>query len=145
MPIWDRVPGYEMPVEEVPIGNDVNLKFVGMLNIPSIGLKLPVQSTWSYEQLAYTPCRYAGNVYNDGFVIIAHRFDSHFAPIGELPIGTNINFTDMNGNVFRFRVVSIERLAEDQTADLISDEYAMSLMTCTFSGSTRIVVRCERR
>ena len=144
-PIWDRVPGYEMPVEEAEVAKDVNLKFVGILNIPALGLELPVQSTWSYEKLAYTPCRYAGNVYNDGFVIIAHRFESHFGSISSLPIGTTVNFTDMNGNTFRFRTVSIETLNADQTEELLSDEYAMTLMTCTLSSAQRIVVRCERR
>lgn len=134
-----------MPVEEAPVSSTVNLKFVGILNIPSLGVELPVQSSWSYEQLAYTPCRYAGNVYSNGFVIIAHRFDSHFSGIGNLPIGSSINFTDMNGNTFRFRVVAIETLNADQTEELVSDEYAMTLMTCTVSGSQRVVVRCDRR
>lgn len=145
LPIWERVPGYEMPVVEAPVSSTVTQKFVGTLNIPSLGVELPVQSTWSYEQLAYTPCRYAGNVYNDGFVIIAHRFDSHFAGIGNLPVGANVNFTDMNGNTFRFRVVAIETLDANQTEELLSDEYALSLMTCTISSTKRIVVRCERR
>ena len=134
-----------MPVEEAPVSSTVNLKFVGILNIPSLWFELPVQSSWSYEQLAYTPCRYAGNVYHNGFVIIAHRFDSHFAGIGNLPVGASINFTDMNGNVFRFRVVTIETLNADQTEELLSDDYAMTLMTCTISSTQRVVVRCERR
>lgn len=134
-----------MPVEEAPVSSTVELKFVGILNIPSLGVELPVQSSWSIEQLAYTPCRYAGNVYNDGFVIIAHRYDSHFAGIGGLSIGASINFTDMNGNTFRFKVVAIETLTADQNAELLSKDYAMSLMTCTLSGGQRVVVRCERR
>jgi len=134
-----------MPVEEIPVGVNVNLKFVGVLNIPALGVELPVQSSWSYEKLAYTPCRYAGNVYSNGFVIIAHRYDSHFASIGSLPVGTSITFTDMEGRVFRFRVTAIETLADNQTSDLVSKDYAMTLMTCTLSGTQRIVVRCERR
>jgi sortase A len=143
-PIWERVPGYEMPVTDAEVAKDVELKFVGILNIPALNVKLPIQSTWSYEQLAYTPCRYAGSCYSDGFVIIAHRFDSHFAGIGSLTPGTMITFTDMNGNVFRYNVVAVETLRGDQNEELLSKDYAMSLMTCTLSSSQRIVVRCER-
>lgn len=145
LPIWERVPGYEMPVADAEVAKGVELKFVGIINIPALDVRLPVQSTWSYEQLAYTPCRYAGSCYNDGFVIIAHRFDSHFAAIGSLTEGSLITFTDMNGNVFRYKVVGVETLRGDQTEELLSDDYAMSLMTCTLSSSQRIVVRCERK
>lgn len=145
LPIWERVPGYEMPEEDVPVAKDVELTFIGVLNIPALGVELPVQSSWSYEKLAYTPCRYAGSAYGNGFVIIAHRFDSHFAQIGSLSVGSNVNFTDMNGNVFRYKVVGIETLRPDQTAEMVSDEYALTLMTCTISSAQRTVVRCQRR
>ena len=82
---------------------------------------------------------------NGETILIAHRFESHFGSISSLPIGTTVNFTDMNGNTFRFRTVSIETLNTDQTEELLSDEYAMTLMTCTLSSAQRIVVRCERR
>jgi sortase A len=145
LPIWERVPEYEMPVEDVLVAKDKELRFIGIINIPAIGVELPVQSSWSYEQLAYTPCRYTGSAYRDGFVIIAHRFNSHFTKIGSLSIGSNVNFTDMDGNVFRYKVVSIETLQPNQTADMVSDEYALTLMTCTLSGTQRTVVRCQRR
>ena len=130
---------------DAEVAKGVELKFGGIINIPSLSVKLPVQSTWSYEQLAYTPCRYAGTVYNDGFVIIAHRFDSHFAGIGSLPVGATVTFTDMDGNVFRYQVTEIETLRADQTEELLSKDYALTLMTCTISSSQRVVVRCERK
>jgi len=145
LPIWERVPEYEMPVEEAPVTSTTTYKFIGVLNIPSLGTELPVQSTWSYEQLAYTPCRYSGSAYRDGFVIIAHRFNSHFTGIENLPIGASVNFTDMNGTTFRYRVVAIETLDPDQTEELLAGEYALTLMTCTVSSAQRVVVRCERK
>lgn len=145
LPIWERVPGYEMPEREAPVTNTLTYKFIGKISIPSLGVDLPIQSTWSYKQLAYTPCRYAGNVYNDGFVVIAHRFNSHFTGIENLPIGASVNITDLNGNVFRYKVVEVGTLNEDQTEELCSDEYAMTLMTCTVGGAQRVVVRCERK
>ena len=134
-----------MPVEEAPVNSTMTFKFIGKLNIPSIGIELPIQSVWSYQRLAYTPCRYAGNVYNDGFVIIAHRYSSHFAGIDKLPMGAAVNVTDLDGNTFRYKVVAIETLEADQTAELLNGEYALSLMTCTSGASKRVVVRCERR
>ena len=60
-------------------------------------------------------------------------------------MGSTITFTDMNGNQFRYKVVAVEQLHPDQNEELLSDEYDLSLMTCTLSSSQRIVVRCVRK
>ncbi|MBR3763108.1 MAG: sortase [Clostridia bacterium] len=145
LPVWQRVPGYEMPVAQSQVAKGVVLDFIGIINIPAIDRKLPVQYGWSYDQMVYTPCRYAGSCYGKGFVIIAHRYTKHFSDIGLLPEGASVTFTDMAGNVFRYEVTAIEILNPDQNEELLDDSYDLSLMTCTLSGSQRVVVRCMRK
>lgn len=145
LPIWQRVPGYEMPVAQSQVAKGVVLDFIGIINIPAIDRKLPVQYGWSYDQMVYTPCRYAGSCYGKGFVIIAHRYNKHFSDIGLLPIGAAVTFTDMLGNVFRYEVIAVEILEPNQNEELLDDQYDLSLMTCTISGSQRVVVRCMRK
>lgn len=145
LPIWQRVPGYEMPVAQSQVAKGVVLDFIGIINIPAIDRKLPVQYSWSYDQLVYTPCRYAGSCYGKGFVVIAHRYTKHFSDIGLLPVGSTVTFTDMTGNVFRYEVIAVETLNPDQNEELLDDRYDLSLMTCTISGSQRVVVRCMRK
>lgn len=51
-------PDMEMPTQEIE-GND----YIGVLEIPSLGLSLPVMSEWSYPRLKLAPCRYHGSAY----------------------------------------------------------------------------------
>ena len=52
--------------------------YIGVLQIPSLDLTLPVISDWSYPALQIAPCRYEGSAYDGGMVIAGHNFDSHF-------------------------------------------------------------------
>ncbi len=140
LPIWERVPGYAMPVVEID-----GLEYVGTLTIPALELKLPVQETWSYKNLKTSPCVYHGTCYKDGFVIIAHRYNTHFSGLKDLRQGDPVTFTDMEGNVFRYEVLSVETLQPHQVKELLDDQYAMSLMTCNYDGSRRVTVRLKRR
>lgn len=119
--------------------------YVGTLTIPALDLKLPVQQTWSYPQLKISPCVFNGTCYENGFVIIAHRYTKHFSGIKNLKVNDTVTFTDMDGNVFRYRVIGIDTLKPNQLEALLDDRYAMSLMTCTYDGSKRVTVRLERK
>ena len=57
-PEYLRNPEMEMPVEEIE-GNG----YIGLLEIPALGLSLPVMSEWSYPNLKLAPCRYSGSAY----------------------------------------------------------------------------------
>ena len=38
-------------------------QYIGVLELPTLSLTLPVQSQWSYPALKVSPCRYAGSAY----------------------------------------------------------------------------------
>lgn len=61
--------------------------YIGYLELPTLGLTLPVMSDWSYEKLRIAPCRYWGSVYGDSLVILAHNYARHFGGIKDLEIG----------------------------------------------------------
>ena len=62
-------PDMEMPTQEIE-GND----YIGVLEIPSLGLSLPVMSEWSYPRLKLAPCRYHGSAYTGSLTIAAHNY-----------------------------------------------------------------------
>ena len=117
-------PRFEMPTVEID-GYD----YIGYLDIPSLELSLPVMSEWSYPQLKIAPCRYAGSVYLDDMILAA----------GEL-----VRFTDVDGNVFDFSVTELELLWPEQTEEMLSGEWDLTLFTCTLGGRQRVTVRCDR-
>lgn len=119
--------------------------YIGILNIPALGLKLPVLSEWSYPNLRFAPCRYDGSVYKNDMIICAHNFPCHFGRLKYLSIGTELTFIDMDGNFFLFEVSGVEILQPTATAKMKSGEGDLTLFTCTVGGQNRVTIRCLRR
>ena len=103
LPDFIRNPDLEMPVETID-GNE----YIGVLEIPSQGLELPVVSRENTENLRKGPCRYAGSAYTNNLVIAGHNYRQHFGPVRDLRYGDVIRLTDLDGNVFRYEVVDME-------------------------------------
>ena len=119
--------------------------YVGWISIPSLKLDLPVMETWSYPHLRIAPCRYDGSIYNRDMVIAGHNYARHFSPIKGLKNGTKVQFTDVEGHVFSYRITKKEVLSPSQNDKLIqkSDKWDLTLFTCTWGGTRRHVVRCS--
>lgn len=132
-----RNPEMEMPVEEIE-GNG----YIGLLEIPALGLSLPVMSEWSYPNLKLALCRYSGSAYTGNFTIAGHNYSTHFGPIGGLNAGDSITFTDMQGNCFAYEVQVVETLEATAVEDMVSEEWDLTLFTCDLSGESRVTVRC---
>ena len=132
-------PRFEMPTVEID-GYD----YIGYLDIPSLELSLPVMSEWSYPQLKIAPCRYAGSVYLDDMILAAHNYDRHFGRLKNLEGGELVRFRDVDGNVFDFSVTELELLWPEQTEEMLSGEWDLTLFTCTLGGRQRVTVRCDR-
>jgi len=121
-----------------------NTGYVGILNIPAIGLELPVIDVWNYSNLNFAPCRYSGTAYNGNFVICAHSYQTHFGKIGSLREGDTVTFTDIEGNKFEYEVLTTDVLNPTDIDEMLSEDYDLTLFTCNFSGKARITVRCKK-
>lgn len=139
------VPDYvldpETPMPEREIDGQ---QYIGVLDIPALGLSLPIISTWSYTGLQIAPCRYAGSAYLDSLVIAGHNYQSHFASLPQLQPGDAITFTDMDGNAFCYEVSALETLSPYAIADMTGGSWALTLFTCTPGGQSRLAIRCSR-
>ncbi len=62
----DYVLNPELPMPEREIDGQ---SYIGVLDIPALGLSLPIISTWSYPGLQIAPCRYSGSAYLENLVI----------------------------------------------------------------------------
>ena len=131
------------PEMDLPIVTIDGRDYVGILEIEPLNLKFSVLSEWNYPNLRVSPCKYASTPYLGGFVICAHNYDSHFGRIKNLLQGDRITFTDMEGNVFNYEVVGVEILNPYDSMKMKSDDWDMTLFTCTIGGATRVTVRCE--
>lgn len=135
-----------MPVEEID-GN----RYIGVLEIPSLNLSLPVMYNWNYSQLRIAPCRYSGSYYTDDLVICGHNYRTHFSPLKSLSPGDKVFFVTVMGerlsyvvsNIETIRPTAIEEMIDNSGNSSSSNEWDMTLFTCTTGGRARFAVRLE--
>ncbi len=143
----DDIDPDELPDDrEMPTITIDGYDYIGYLSIPSIDLTLPVMDTWDYDRLQIAPCRFSGSLYKNNLVIAGHNYNHHFGPLRTLSPGIEIQFTDVEGHLYRYEISDLITLNPIQVEDLTEDsaEWDLSLFTCTLDGRTRHTVRCTR-
>ena len=129
---------------EMPVAMLEGYGYVGYVEIPALGLKLPVMSDWDYTRLEIAPCRQFGSSRRDDLVIAAHNFESHFGRLKEMSLGNTVTFTDMAGIVNTYRAEMIETLSPKDVDAVQNSGYDLVLYTCTRDGQERVAVFCNR-
>ena len=141
-------PNTPMPVEVID-----GYEYIGVLEIPSEGLSLPVMNEWDYTRLKISPCRFTGTYYSDDLVICAHNYMRHLGPLLQIGIGEDIYFTSVDGLTIHYIVTNretVEPTAVEQMIENTSNsgtsllDWDLTLFTCNLGGQTRCAVRCSR-
>lgn len=132
-------PDMDMPTVEID-----GYLYIGKVSIPSLNLELPVMDAWDYTRMKIAPCRYTGTAYRPGFVICAHNYASHFGRLKNLAPGDAVTFTDMAGNEFSYEVAEVETLAPTAVEEMKSEDWDLTLFSCTVGGRARVTVRCRQ-
>ena len=117
--------------------------YIGILDIPTLRLSLPVNEVWSMTKLRRTPCRYWGSAETGNLVIAAHNYRNHFANISSLMTEDIIIFTAADGTRYDYQVEEITTVLPEESGKVIFSEYELSLFTCTYDGNARVVVNCS--
>lgn len=123
-------------------------EYIGTLLVPILDLELPVLSEWSYDGLKIAPGRFSGSTFTDDLTICAHNYVAHFGRLHTLESGTEIDFRDMDGMIWTYKISEITELGpmdiDEMTVKAPEDTWSLTLFTCTPGGETRVTVRCER-
>ena len=119
------------------------LDIIGTLYIPCLELELPVSDNCNDTLLKQAPCRYTGSIYTNNLIIAAHNYNSHFGNIYTLENGDKINFIDVNGHSYSFEVVDIETIEGNDVQRMLSNDWDLTLFTCTWDSKSRTTVRCK--
>lgn len=131
--------GEEMPALEI----EGNL-YIGLLELPTIGVSIPVMREWSYPALRLSPCRFSGSAYRDDLIVAGHNYAAHFARLHELEPGDEVVFIDVEGRRFRYTVTERQLIDPQALETLRAGDWDLTLFTCTTGGGQRVSVRCER-
>lgn len=117
---------------------------IGVLQIPSLNLRLPVQSVYTLDALKMAPCRYTGEKGEiSRFIICGHNYRSHFGTLQKMHSGDAVRFTNMDGIVYQYQVTEVTEVASDDFRTLKTGDWDLSLFTCNLTGQKRILVRCK--
>lgn len=119
-------------------------EYIGVLEIPALGRRLPVAGEWSYAALKTAPCRYTGTASGGDLIVAAHNYPAHFGGVGKLVTGDRVTFTDLSGVRYDYQVVTTEQLSGTDVNKMQSGDWALTLFTCTIGGKARVTVRCAR-
>ena len=137
--------------ESLPTAEIDGELYIGIIEIPEKGLRLPVYSDWNYERLRYAPCRFTGSCSGKDLVICGHNFDSQFGPLRSIEPGAEVHFTAVDGKVYHYIVETRETLMPTDVGRMIENEensdqkaaiWDLTLFTCNLGGQTRCAVRC---
>lgn len=134
---------YEPNVEMAEVEMD-GYDYIGYISMPTIDLELPIMSEWDYKRLKVAPCRYMGSVKGDDLVLLAHNYKKHFGKIRRLEAGDIVSFTDVDGVTTNYEVVSLVTLQPTDVEKVSASGYDLTLFTCTYGGSTRVTVYCDK-
>lgn len=138
IPDYVLSPNMEMPVETIN-----GIDFIGVLRIPALELELPIISEWNYPNLKTAPCRYSGSAYLNNLILCGHNYASHFGSLKTLSEGDIATFTDIDGNVFIYKMVERETLNPTDIEGMESGNWDLTLFTCTVGGQSRVTIRFD--
>ena len=118
-------------------------KYIGVIEIPTLELELPIISEWNDERLKISPCRYVGSAYLNNMILSGHSYKNHFRYIRKLVEGDRVIFTDMEGTRFVYEVILQDVIAAEDVEGMLAGEWDLTLFTCTPGGKSRNTVRCQ--
>ena len=120
-----------------------NNYYSGIIDIPEIGIKLPVMSEWNYDNLNISPCLFYNDEKNNTKIIAGHNYSSHFGKLKQLKQGDYIIFTNAENKRVIYKVLQTEILGSTDTDKMLGgDDWNLTLFTCSLSGYERVTVRC---
>lgn len=154
-------PGPELPdavpleepseeAEEIPAAPAMTIAtvdgydYIGILEIPALELAVPILSDWDEKKLNIAPCRHFGSAETDDLVIAGHNYRRHFLNLYKLTAGDEVQFTTMDGTVIDYTVAEKRTLEATAVDTVLESEYALILYTCTYTGTERTAVFCQR-
>lgn len=141
---WEDSVSYDSLLEEDFQLLEVQIKgvdYIGTLEIPNLNIRLPIGSLLSDAGLKKTPCRFQGNMSSRNLIVGAHNYQTHFGQLDTLQEGDLVYITDVKGKIYQYQLEYIEIIQEDNVVELIQGNPNLTLFTCNYDNSQRIVAR----
>ena len=130
--------------QQMPYYTIDGINYLGRIQIPSVGIDLPVIADYSMEALQTAPARYSGDYYANNMVICGHSFMWQFGPLHSMRPGDDVYLLTADDKVLHYRTMDIEIVGPYEVDRMTKSEYDLSLFCCTWDSANRITPRCMR-
>ena len=109
----------------MPVLSVEDKDFVGILEMPSYNLSLPVGAEWG--STTKHPCRFSGSLYDSTIKIGATSGKGQFDVYREISVGDSLIFTDMSGNQYTYTVKALnyEKHADMSTLEKLTSDLTL--------------------
>lgn len=117
---------------------------IGIIQIPELGICMPVTENWDYDKLEWAACIYYGSPMDSSMVIAGHSYVTFFRSLRQAQEEQSVIFTDLKGKSTQYRVAQVEILQPEETDRMVNSDWDLTLFTCTSGSTARCAVRCEK-
>ena len=126
-----------MPLLEID-GSD----YVALLDIPALGLTLPVADKWDKGRIIAGPRRFEGTAYDGSLVVGGADQPGQFSGFASLQPGSSILVTDMTGLTFHYVIDRIDRSSLASKEILTGGNTDLTLFVRNAYGLNYLILRC---
>ena len=126
-----------MPALEID-GED----YIGLVEIPALGLMLPVSDPWDKGTAMKHPCRFDGTVYDHSLIIGGADRTGQFAGFDQLQLGYTVTVTDMTGRGFDYVIQRVDRTSTPSETVLTARNADLTLFVRDAYSMDYILLRC---
>ena len=149
IPVEPQVLAQFNTIYKAPSGKEY--KVDAIVNIPSLSINYPVLSETTYELLKISLTKFWGGEPNSvgNYCIVGHNYDGKdifFGKLNKIQNGDIVTLQDKTGKIISYKVYN-KFIVDPQdvacTSQLTNGRKEMTLITCSESGRTRLVVKCR--
>ena len=115
--------------------------FIGLVEIPAYGVKLPLCGSWKPGNVNRFPCRFSGSVYDSSLILGGSA--SQLACLKTVSHGDVVTVTDLQGRVYSYQVTNIRRADNAKAETLGRDDANLVLFIRDLYTMEYIIVACN--
>jgi sortase A len=115
--------------------------FIGILELPTYGTKLPVGSKWAVSELKAYPCRYDGSLYEGNLTVGGKVTAGQFDFMDKVTKYDAVFFTDVTGKRYSLEVTDV-RVTETMDVEEWQKDCDLVLFSSTGREEYTVVKAC---
>ncbi len=127
----------------MPVLSVENKDYIGLLELNSLDITLPIGEKWDLSEISHYPCKYMGSMYDSSLIIGGSDNSGQFDFLKTISNGDTLSVTDVTGLRFNYVVTDIRKTKDVSTEGLTSKKADLVLFARNAYSFDYTVVRCD--